>query len=204
MSEKQSIIFDWGGVFARTEDYSYRHRWDDQLNRPHGTVESVVHGIPEWTALQHGTLSTDVYLSAIAKALDIDEERTHQILDDFYKGDVLDSSLLVLVDDLRKRDVKVGLLSNNVKELHNELESLGLTGRFDAIVISADIGVMKPKPEAYLTALTALSVSTEESLFIDDSAENIKGALAVGMQGILFTPEIDLSVHIEGWLHGRS
>jgi putative hydrolase of the HAD superfamily len=52
---------------------------------------------------------------------------------------------------------------------------------------------MKPDPAIYQHALQALDVAPETAVFIDDFQHNIDGAAAVGMHGILFTPETDLS-----------
>ena len=57
---------------------------------------------------------------------------------------------------------------------------------FDRIVISAEVGVTKPKAEIYLLALQQLEVSPSEAVFVDDFIENVEGARAVGMSAIHF------------------
>lgn len=59
-----------------------------------------------------------------------------------------------------------------------EFEWLGL---FRARFYSCTLGVRKPAPESFARALTGAHVSAEELLFIDDRADNIEAAAAVGV-----------------------
>jgi FMN phosphatase YigB (HAD superfamily) len=63
---------------------------------------------------------------------------------------------------------------------------------FDHCVLSFELGILKPDPAIYLTALEKAGARAEESVFIDDLQENIEGAAKVGIQGILYGPETDL------------
>jgi putative hydrolase of the HAD superfamily len=54
------------------------------------------------------------------------------------------------------------------------------------MVISAEVGVMKPDPQIYQLALEKLNVTPAESVFIDDFTQNVEGARAVGMNVIQF------------------
>ena len=55
------------------------------------------------------------------------------------------------------------------------------------MVISAEVGVMKPKAEIYLLALEQLGARADEALFVDDFIENVEAAQALGMSAIHFT-----------------
>ena len=59
--------------------------------------------------------------------------------------------------------------------------------RFDDIVISGDVGTAKPGSEIYLLLCERNGVRPDEAVFLDDSPANVDGALAVGMQALLFT-----------------
>jgi epoxide hydrolase-like predicted phosphatase len=56
---------------------------------------------------------------------------------------------------------------------------------FDAVVISAEVGLHKPQPEIYLLAAERVGARPENCVFVDDLRENCKGAEAVGMTAIL-------------------
>ena len=61
---------------------------------------------------------------------------------------------------------------------------------FDGIVMSGEERTRKPFAEIYQLLLTRFKVNPSEAIFIDDSIRNIKGAEAVGIEGIHFqSPE---------------
>ena len=57
---------------------------------------------------------------------------------------------------------------------------------FDALVLSAEVGIMKPDPRIYHIALDKLEVKPNEAVFVDDMPANVEAARTLGMQGILF------------------
>lgn len=75
------------------------------------------------------------------------------------------------------------ILSNGFRELQaNKMRAGGIDGYFDKIILSDDIGVMKPWPEVFHFALSATQSELRDSLMIGDSWEaDITGANGVGM-----------------------
>ncbi len=63
---------------------------------------------------------------------------------------------------------------------------------FDSLVLSYQVGLMKPHPQIYRLALQAAQVEPPEALFIDDLEENIRTAETLGLATILYRPETDL------------
>jgi putative hydrolase of the HAD superfamily len=197
---ESAVIFDWGGVLMRTGNYEPRHYWDRLLGLPIGSVESIVHGSKAWWQVQQGEISTNDYWTIIAGHLQLSPVQLADFRRDFYSGDRLDEALLSLIANLRTRGILVGLLSNNSLELLDLLNDKQLTPLFDGIVISAQIGIMKPNPDSYTAILRQFGLAPAQALFIDDSLENVEGALALGMGAIRFVPGIELTVGIENWL----
>ena len=52
---------------------------------------------------------------------------------------------------------------------------------FETIFISSEIGVRKPAPSAYLTVCELMNADPSDVLFIDDTRENVEGAMAAGL-----------------------
>jgi putative hydrolase of the HAD superfamily len=163
-------------------------------------VEAVVHGIEAWNQAQRGEIDEATYWQAVADKLRLDEAAVERLRGDFYRGDALHEGLVDVIRELRGRGMLVGLLSNNAPSLAGDLDTLGVADLFDARVISADIGVMKPDPAAYHAILDKLDVPPGGALFIDDSPANVTGAAAVGMAAVRFTPDLDLEAAIATWL----
>ena len=61
-----------------------------------------------------------------------------------------------------------------------------LLRRFDALAISAEIGIMKPDAAAYQAILAMMQMEAHTCVFIDDIPANIAAAQAVGLHGIVF------------------
>jgi HAD superfamily hydrolase (TIGR01509 family) len=176
----KAVVFDWGGVLMQTVDPEPRHRWDRRLGLPPGSVEN------DWEAVRVMLKLTPAALVDLRK--------------DFYSGDALSEELLVVIRGLRTKGILIGLLSNNSLELVDMLTTMQIDQIFDACVISAQIGIMKPAPAAYRTILQQMGIKPSQALLIDDSLRNIEGALALGMEAICYVPGIDLPALIEAWI----
>lgn len=61
------------------------------------------------------------------------------------------------------------------------LEEYGVARYFGAFISSSSVGVMKPDPRIYRTALQTLNVEAEDSIYIDDYRVEADGARALGI-----------------------
>ena len=57
---------------------------------------------------------------------------------------------------------------------------------FDEIVVSGELGMVKPDPEIYGVLVKRTGLNPATSVFIDDSASNVRAAEALGFKGMLF------------------
>ena len=136
---------------------------------------------PEWHAHLTGrlaiTLSFDDFCAAWNRALDPDT--------------ILDERLFA---DLAAR-CRLALLSNT-DPLHAACIDDHFTfGRhFAARIYSCRIGASKPSPEIYEAALASLGISAREALYIDDIAEYVAAARALGLDAIHFQNPTDLMI----------
>jgi HAD superfamily hydrolase (TIGR01509 family) len=105
---------------------------------------------------------------------------------DFYRGDVRNDALVSRMDELRAAGLRVGILSNFSTELRTLMCRQDLLAHVDDVVISAEIGFMKPAPSAYQAVLNRLNLSAARSVFVDDLAINVEAAQALGFHGIIF------------------
>jgi putative hydrolase of the HAD superfamily len=94
----------------------------------------------------------------------------------------------VLLDSLRDRGLKTGLVSNTWDPgwiLERDLQEMGLLERLDVVVFSSDVGIRKPSPEIFRRALDPLGVAPERALFVGDRlVADILGARDVGMRTV--------------------
>lgn len=88
-----------------------------------------------------------------------------------------------LLDALRERGVRTAILSNIGVDIRPLLEREGL--RADAVVLSCEVGAVKPEPEIFAAALEALGVSAREALMVGDSWQDDAGAAALGIRTLI-------------------
>ena len=102
---------------------------------------------------------------------------------------------LPALEEVRKAGLRIGLVSNGIRDLtefvaHHRLD-------VDTIVDSRSHGRVKPHPTIFRTALDRLGVGAEQAAMVGDSlAEDVQGARALGLRAILVDrddrhPEVD-------------
>jgi putative hydrolase of the HAD superfamily len=81
---------------------------------------------------------------------------------------------------------RLALVTNGAACLQREkLEASGLGRHFDAVVVSAEIGVGKPEPEIFAAALDRLGAAPDEAAMVDDTIDrDVAGASAAGLAAI--------------------
>lgn len=91
------------------------------------------------------------------------------------------------------------LLGSNTNALHAEFwreKFAGALAPFDAMVLSYEVGHMKPDPAFYAACARAAGVPAASCAFIDDLPENVAGARAVGMAGLLYRDAATLAAEL--------
>jgi putative hydrolase of the HAD superfamily len=142
-----------------------------------------------------------VFTEQIIRGMGGDSDRTYECAVEMtrawehaYNFQIFEDVLPVLTE-LRDRGLKLGLVSNTGRDLDAFVAHHGLD--VDAVVASGVHGKTKPHPTIFLAALDRLGVSPAEAVMVGDSVEDdVEGARAVGMRGVLLDrenryPEID-------------
>jgi 2-haloacid dehalogenase len=94
-----------------------------------------------------------------------------------------------LVVDLAARGVPLFALTNFSAEFWPGFRAreAAMFAPFRDVVVSGEEGVVKPNPAIYRLALARFGLAAQEALFVDDRADNIMAAQALGLHGHLFT-----------------
>ena len=111
------------------------------------------------------------------------ENLAQQIFDIMWLKDrLLFEDVIPTFKELKNRGLKIGIISDTTLSLQKSLEVLGLDKFIDSYTSSKEVGVMKPNPEIYLSALAKLGVNPEECLYVDDYEEEVVGAENLGIK----------------------
>jgi putative hydrolase of the HAD superfamily len=94
------------------------------------------------------------------------------------------------ITELRRRRMRVGLITVCSEEVPVAWPETELAGLFDAETFSSECGLVKPEPEIYLRTAGDLGVEPADCFFVGDGAnDELAGAGRVGMTPVLFLPQ---------------
>ena len=90
------------------------------------------------------------------------------------------------LEALRAQAYYLGVISNSIGTVQEQLDRLGLGRYFHTILDSALVGVEKPHPEIFHMALARAGVDASEAVFVGDTyATDVGGAQLAGLKGVL-------------------
>jgi putative hydrolase of the HAD superfamily len=185
-----ALIFDFGNVVAH---FDYRKACA-RLGRPLGLSGEAflerARGLgfsPLVKEYERGRMSAEAFSRGVAALVGL--EITH---DEFARAwadiFVLNEPIAGLIAALKGRGYTL-VLGSNTNDLHAtqfRRQFAATLAHFDRLILSYEIGHIKPSAEFYHACADAASSAPAECLFIDDLPENVEGAEAVGMPGVVF------------------
>jgi putative hydrolase of the HAD superfamily len=99
---------------------------------------------------------------------------------------------------LKSRGLKIAVLSNMPIEISRYMRQYAPWFRdFDYVCFSAEVQLAKPEAAIFRACLKALRSRPDECLFIDDRAENVEAARALGLQALKFESVHELAVDVQ-------
>jgi putative hydrolase of the HAD superfamily len=189
MARPAGLILDYGNVLSRAQDQT----WMDAAARRLG-ADVAVFRAAYW---QHrhaydADLSAAAYWRRVAAAarpataLD-PGDLAWLIASDVASWSVYHDEVWALAARFRAAGGRTALLSNSGPEVMARVRAdHPLEARFDAVVISCEVGLAKPDPRIFRLCLERLGLSAGAALFVDDRADNVEAAARVGLQTLQF------------------
>jgi len=96
-----------------------------------------------------------------------------------------------------KSDSRVVCGTNTIDSHYNYLLNQGDYDIFDEVYASNLMGISKPDPDFYRYILKKEGIKPKNTVFVDDSEENILSAQKIGINSILFTDSESLKEQIK-------
>ncbi|QEO13477.1 HAD family phosphatase [Agromyces intestinalis] len=191
------VVFDYGEVISREPS-------DD--DRAALVERAGAEAEPFWSAywahregLDQGTLSIADYWSTVGRDLGLEYSPidVHELWSIDHRSWLsVDPGTLEVLHALRAGGTRLGLLSNAGADFAGWLRFGSFAPLFDRVFISGELGLVKPGREIYEHVIDELGIEASDLVFIDNKAENVEGAKAVGGDGHVFTDAAGL----EAWL----
>ncbi len=150
----------------------------------------------------------DAGLISHAEFFDQVEEATGQRppdLEDLNSGELAKNTALIdYISELKPR-FHIGLLSNISSDwITRKLLSPTEAALFDEMVLSYQIGMIKPDPRVYELVCERLGVELSEAIMIDDRADYVAAAKAIGLQGITYTDFVNMKLELQTLLDANN
>ena len=189
MSKIKNIAFDLGGVVLALSYENAVKRFEEiGLKDARNHLDAVhQHGI--FGQLEDGSIEPEAFRRELSALIgrEVTAEECYYAWHGYVEH-VPQKNLEALLE-LRAQGYKVCLLSNTNPYMmqwarSTEFDGMGhsLDFYFDALYLSFECKVMKPKAEIFQMMLEGQEATAEETLFIDDSPANCAAAEALGIK----------------------
>lgn len=112
---------------------------------------------------------------------------------DDYSVEILDGVPDTIIQ-LKRKGYILGIITDTAMPFSKKLnwfDQYGFGHVWDSVISSKELGVRKPSPVLYETALAQVGISPDEAVFVGHKTTELQGARAVGMKTIAFNYEVD-------------
>lgn len=171
----KAIIFDFYSVLAIRDTGSFR-----KTNFPDDKLK-MQKALDMADKLGLGQIGYDEYIDGLAELGNVDREEVLKHTEDYTPN----RELLDYIQNNLKPKYRIGIISNAGSDWVAKIlgEDIKL---FDDIVLSYQVGRIKPDPAIYEHSAQNLGVSPAEAVFIDDIKTYCDGAEKVGMKSVWY------------------
>ncbi len=186
-SRRRVAIFDLGGVLI---DWDPRHLYRKLFGGDDAAMEHFLANVctTEWNERQDaGRTFAEATRELLPHHADKREliEAWCQRFDEMIPG-AIEGAVEVLAE-LKRRDVPVYAITNwSAETFPPQRTRFPFLAWFDDIVVSGEVGVIKPDARIFHILLGRHGIRPEQAVFIDDVEANAAAACALGIQGIHF------------------
>ncbi|MDH3756149.1 MAG: HAD family phosphatase [Acidimicrobiia bacterium] len=200
----EAVFWDFGGVFTPSPFDafdSYAAELGVTGTMLFETVLGPYHRDTDhpWHRLERGELSMeDAFVQTIetADAAGIEGFEATALFSEMGSG-FFDArpEIVEAVRDLSRRGIRHAMVTNNVRELATSWRPLlPLDELFEVVIDSSEVGMRKPDPGIYGLALEEMGVQSSSTVFVDDLESNVVAARELGMHGVVFGPDAEVSL----------
>lgn len=205
MTQLSALVVDFGGVMTDSLDVamgtwleaegidvdSYRAAMHHFLGPDADVEDNPVH------ALEKGELAVPHFeerLAPFLRATGGGPVQSTDLLNRMFHAFGRAEGMHDLVRRVRAAGHRTALLSNSwgLEYPRDDWPDL-----YDCTVISGEVGLRKPDPEIYELTAQRLGVTPAECVMVDDLVPNVRGAVAVGMVGVLHRSVAETVAEVE-------
>ena len=188
MPRPAGLILDYGNVLSHAQDQTWM---DEAARRLGGDADAFRAAYWQHRHAYDANLPAAAYWQRVTAATRPGAlgpgDLAWLIASDVASWTVYHGEVWALAARFRAQGGHTAFLSNSGPETMARVRAdHPLEALFDAVVISCEVGLAKPDPRIFRLCLERLGLSAAAALFVDDRADNVEGAAAVGLQTLRF------------------
>lgn len=203
----KNIIFDLGDVILNIDVPVASLSFAKLSGREQAEILTIFKENDLFRQFETGLLDEASFRNLIRKLVD-SPDWTDEMIDTAWNSLLLDMPVerVELLKTLRSK-YRLFLLSNtssiHITQVNKILEAAtgvkNLDELFDKVYLSYEMGIMKPDPDIYLQVLKEQNIKAEDTLFLDDNADNIKSAAQLGINTILVQKPVTILEYLKDY-----
>ncbi|MDR6808963.1 putative hydrolase of the HAD superfamily [Dyadobacter sp. BE34] len=188
----RNIIFDLGDVILNIDVPIASKSFADLSGREQHEILTIFKESEIFRQFETGLMDEPTFRNYVREILNF-PDLSDEAIDTAWNSLLLDlpPERVELLKKLAKK-YRLFLLSNtssiHITQVNKILEaSTGiekLEDLFEIVFLSYEMGLMKPDPRIYQEVLAKAGLKAEETLFLDDNADNIRSASQLGIETI--------------------
>ena len=198
----KNIVFDVGKVLVYFEPEWIMNKlgFDEETK---AVLRKTMFEDPLWNEVDRGVMTTDELVTAFAKNAPAYEKEIRETY--LHVGDSIEllPHAVEWTASLKERGYHLYIISNYGEyTLEQTKDKMDFLQYMDGAIFSYQYQIIKPDARIYEQLLKNYDLQAKECVFIDDKAENVEGAKAVGYQGVVFTTYEEVQENLEEILRG--
>ena len=186
MHKFKNIIFDFGGVFYNIDRTKTKEAFIE-LSKDKNAAKSInlkdLVFLPEFMLYERGKISTTEFCEFIRSFLNTDA--SDQLISKAWNATLIDLFPFAFeyIKAFREKVPNIVMLCNT-NQLHYDFfypQTVDFLPHFDKCFFSHQIGMAKPNTDIFQYVLESSGFLPADTLFVDDTIENIKAAEELGI-----------------------
>jgi putative hydrolase of the HAD superfamily len=192
-----ALLFDLGGVVMEIDFGRMFARWAHHAGVDPATIRSRFSFDESYNRHERGEIGVGDYFASLRSSAGL-ELSDAQLLDGWtqiYVGEI--PGVADVLRSLKDRIPLYAFTNSNPTHMKVCARTFADTlANFRHVFISSDLGVRKPELAAFEKIAAAIGVPPDRILFFDDTAANVEGARAAGLQAVHLDPTRDVAAAI--------
>lgn len=196
----KNVVFDLGNVLLNfnSDKIIADHIKDEKLHRK---ISENIFKSQEWIKLDKGEISASKATEIFIERQPDNEKLIKEIMQNWISYLKPITSNVKVLNKLVNKSLNLYVLSNFHKEAFEKVfNKYDFFQHFEGMIISYKVKAIKPDRKIYEKLIDRFDISAENSLFIDDSFENIQAAKRLGFKTIHFNDNIKLENEISKYI----